>query len=753
MKQRTRSLLGGLTIGVALAPAWAAPRKMAGPGDFVPAFVNGDKAWFQDAMQDYHGPDRQGGDGPQGRVDFALVAMCHEWANFKATHPGQPFASEFRTLPVQGERILVEIACEPGADRAAMEAYLRAEGSEEVEWHGQTATAWLPFQKVGQAAERSEIRFMRPAYRTTFSGLVTTQGDKALRAPQARAQAPGFTGAGIRVGTLSDSFGRASAATSAAVDAANDDLPQGVLVLKDYGGVGSDEGRAMMQIVHDIAPGAEQVFHTAYNGQADFAEGIRRLAEAGCSIIVDDVFYFAEPFFQNGLIAQAVNEVAAQGVLYFSAAGNSGDRGYDAAFAPARSAGVSGGSLHDFNPGGAQDTLLQVTIPVGESVSFVLQWDDPFYSVSGAPGAATDLDLLVLGSGRGQNRILTASLSNNVGGDPVEIVSLSNDGSIDVDGKAGADTVFNLAIELFAGVAPERMKLIYFDQASSVTLDEYTEGGSTLVGHANTTGAIAVGASAYFYTPAYGVTPPRLNSYSSVGGTPLVIADDGTRLAVPLETRQPCITAPDGGNTTFFGQDLSSAYPAETDSYPNFFGTSAAAPHVAAVAALMLEKAGGPGSLIPKEVVDLLQATAWDMGEAGFDLSSGAGLVNAEAALSATPLSYTTWSRLTLGEERLPPGEDTDGDGKPNAVEYLIGTDPLIADAVAPLKLELDATGGGTLTVPLAPEADTSLAIVESSFDLVDWQPLPTMVVGERLEAAIEPAETPVFYRLRVRID
>ena len=124
----------------------------------------------------------------------------------------------------------------------------------------------------------------------------------------------------------------------AASDTSTGDLPASVSVLEEadclnYGAPtflpDSDEGRAMLQIVHDVAPGASLAFHTAVTSEADFASGITALAAAGAQVIADDIGYFDEPFFQDGLIAQAVDQVESQGVAYFSAAGNNGASGYD----------------------------------------------------------------------------------------------------------------------------------------------------------------------------------------------------------------------------------------------------------------------------------------------------------------------------------------------------------------------------------------------------------------------------------------
>lgn len=130
----------------------------------------------------------------------------------------------------------------------------------------------------------------------------------------------------------------------------------------------------MMQLIHDVAPGAGQTFHTAFGGQADFALGIEELA--GCppgseptrapalnaaDVIVDDVIYFAEPMFQDGIVAQAVDVVTNAGVSCFSSAGNNARASYEAPFDLA-------GGLHDFEPGPGVDTCQTITIPTGTTI-------------------------------------------------------------------------------------------------------------------------------------------------------------------------------------------------------------------------------------------------------------------------------------------------------------------------------------------------------------------------------------------------
>jgi len=137
------------------------------------------------------------------------------------------------------------------------------------------------------------------------------------------------------------------------------DLPAAVTILDNCDSGAScsavdDEGAAMAEIVHDLAPGAEMLFHSAFNSEADFAQGITELAACGADIIVDDVLWFAEPMFQDGIIAQALESAVAGGVSYFSAAGNNGARSVDEIYLDANPGTddeafpTSGADLHDF---------------------------------------------------------------------------------------------------------------------------------------------------------------------------------------------------------------------------------------------------------------------------------------------------------------------------------------------------------------------------------------------------------------------
>lgn len=590
----------------------------------------------QQVAVDVHGPDQRGKDGPFAKVGTALstVFRAHEQHQKSAT--AEPFRPAQSLLRVADGYVVIEAiaAASPEALRADLEA-LGLRGGAVA---GNLVSGRLPISAIDDMAQLQRLQAARPSRAITRAGLVTTQGDEAMQANVARNEL-GVEGEGITVGVISDSYNTSpSASTTAEDDIRSGDLPPArrIDILEEFGDdpgedAGTDEGRAMMQIIHDVAPAADLAFHTAFNGAAQFAQGIRDLADAGAQVVVDDVLFFAEPMFQDGIIAQAADDVATRGVAYFSSAGNSGRNSYEAPF---RDSGVSGvlsdqAVLHDFGGG---DTRQAIEIPVDDSITIAFQWSDPFLSAS-SRGAASDLDIFLLDEG---GNVVAESDFGNVGNDPFEFISFANDGDVDGDNDGAPDTQFELGIELFEGPAPERIKYVYFP-SPGIVINEFVEDtrSPTLYGHANAKGAIATGAVFWFATPAFSdqfTNPFEINSFSARGGVPIFFDAQGNPLPTPDIRQKPDLVGPDGGNNTFFGQELN-----DGDDFPNFFGTSAAAPHVAAVAALMLEFDPGRS---PAQVFEDLATTAIDMDnpatpefDEGFDPATGFGLVQADEAI------------------------------------------------------------------------------------------------------------------------
>lgn len=513
------------------------------------------------------------------------------------------------------------------ADGSKLLQKLTALGLKNGSYYQRVVSGQFPVNKIDQLEGMEGAREVKVAYTPVKSvGSVTSQAYQAMKADVAKASY-GVTGVGSRIGIISDSY---DAFGGAAAGVASGDLPADTKVFQDYP-YGSDEGRAMAELVYDVAPGAKLSFATAYYGQAGFANNIMALANRGCNIIVDDIIYFAEPYFQDGIIAQAVNHVTGQNVSYFSSAGNNANSSYEAKWKNSGKTIPGWGVPHDFGGG---DTRQKFTFSPYGTMTLGLQWDDPFYSVSRGEGAKTDIDLLIYLEG--EEEPIFYSIDNNLGGDPFEFISLysSSPDPISVE----------IAIVKYAGPDPKYLKWIHFGNGDIPTAIEHDTKSSTVVGHANALGAIAVGAAPYYQTPVFAPgTKPVAEYFTSLGGTPVFITEKGvnTGFAEWKRRLKPQITAPDGTNTTFFGFDI------EGDGFYNFFGTSAAAPHAAAVAALMQE--GNKKKMSPLIIASVMALSAIDMDnnytpgfDKGFDALTGFGLIQADKCVQLTRFGANT---------------------------------------------------------------------------------------------------------------
>lgn len=548
---------------------------------------------------------------------LALLQATSQVANTQVSQANTR-ASQLGTVlsPVRGDKVLVDAVA--SGDPTALLADLKKLGLLQASTHGSVVSGLLPIKAINEVARLKSLQFVRPAYAMTRVGLTTSQADPAMRADVARRKF-GVDGTGVTVGVLSDSFDNLG---GAAADVRSGDLPAGIKVLSELPEGGIDESRAMMQLVHDVAPGADLAFHTAFLGQADFANGILRLAnQAKAKVIVDDIFYFTEPFFQDGIIAQAVDSVFAKGVSYFSSAGNDARNSYESAFSPSGQSQAVG-EFHDFDPGPGVDVTQSITVPAAGELFVIFQWDSPFFSVSPRSGGSpNDLDIYLVDDA---GFVVASSADANVGGDAVEVLFFSNRS---IFGAPGTTTKFNLVIANSGGPNPELMKHLWFG-SRGIRVNEFNTASGTVFGHPNARGAEAVGAAFYGDTPVFGTNPALLESFSSAGPTPILFDTAGNRLRQPSIRRKPEIVAPDGTNTTFFfpGDDI------EGDGFPNFFGTSAAAPHAAAVAALMLDAAPRKS---PRTIYSTLERTTLDMNDRGFDFDSGFGFIQADRAVRA----------------------------------------------------------------------------------------------------------------------
>jgi len=698
-------------------------------------------------------------DAPEAKLGPWLMNLHQEYLRFASENRGRgrdqqtKFETRNPVLRVENGMVAIEATAN---DPVAFRGTLTSVGATDIRSGGVLFSARVPVSNLGRLSRDPALRSASPVLAKTNSLPVPaiSQGVQALFGLDGPSD-PGIDGTGVRIAALSDSFGcepppflPGAPTSTVAEDQANDELPTDVVVAADACPGNIDEGRAMLQLIHDVAPGASQAFHTAFVSGIDFACGIMELggidtagAAAACGafgvpysplsgdqvsdVIVDDVIYFAEPMFMPGQIAQAADTVYAAGIPYFSSAGNDERLSYEAEYNEVvdrgnfgrnlnrgRAPGPNGIRVHDFS--GSGDTTQTVTVSQSGGLSILLlsfQWDQPHFSSAAfgtllqggslddalaAPGASTDMDALFYdrngilvplcppGVATGITCQITGT-NNRATGDAVDIAALIAAGPFSTED-------FQIRIVNSGGPAPGIVKYVAFELQGSLPFIEYDTRSGTSYGHANAAGAASIGAAAWYATevwkdnPAdpFGLyrnedgsarcAPACAEDFSSAGGIPILFDALGNPIA-PFVPDNPLVTGPDGGNTTFFLSDssfddddsdtfnnpfssfLTPPDPDPASEYPNFFGTSASAPHVAAVAGLMLQK--NPG-LTPQEIYDILASTAQDMSlratnvataegpmtvvypiddpdPVGFDYDTGYGYVDAEAALNAVP--------------------------------------------------------------------------------------------------------------------
>ncbi len=448
---------------------------------------------------------------------------------------------------------------------------------EMVDRAGGRAQALVDARQLRDLAALPSVLAIRPAERgRPRIGSVTSEGDAAARADLVRGL--GYDGSGTVVGVISDGIDHAADAQ------ATGDLPAVTVPADARCRPGSgDEGTALLEIVHDLAPGAQLLFSEGFTSSLVFIDSVDCLVAAGAGVIADDLVFFDEPFFADGPLALAVRAAVQAGVSYHSAAGNEAEEHVEQPFRASPDS-----SFHDFL-GGPVDNADDIVVPPGGTLVCFLQWNDPF------GGSANDYDLGIFDSAL--NLIAASTGVQDGTQDPFEVAGVVN--------TSGSAQVAKVAIEKFSG-ADRVLEMFCLDGVQQ----QYVTDGS-VIAQAALPEVVAVGA--------IDVNDPGRNDvepYSSRGPA---------RVFFPAPATRP---KPDLAG--FDGVSISNAggFPA-CPPFCTFFGTSAATPHSAAVAALLLSK--NP-TLTPAHIQDALRGGAVDIGPPGFDDAAGAGRLDALAA-------------------------------------------------------------------------------------------------------------------------
>lgn len=546
--------------------------------------------------------------------------------------------------------------------------------------------AMLPVSALAAVSQLSSANNVRlPEYGFLASGSQLTQGDGILGSATLRSELTA-SGAGVTVGVMSDGMeGRTTAQASG-------DLPSGNnldittcnmegAAAADASGAGA-EGTAMAEIVHDIAPGAKIMFgYFGYNlptggTPVDFNAAVNCLAQHA-DIVVDDVGWFdVGPYDGTSMVSQnttnALNNAANRIRGYYTANANQAAFHYREPYVYSGFDVTLGGNVYGLQQfqstsattdggSGLQCTAIvrcgdTIALDYGQTFSVFLEWNDPFGS------STNDYDLLVQDNTSGT---LTAVGINRQSGsfhDPIEEFSLTN------NHNTGSPTVYSILIGNYHKAAAAKTFNMYIICPGCYGFPTGLAAPDDVAGHNYNTlshsvpnqsdaggGVISVGAISASNSPNYDTE----EFYSSRGPTDAV-----TNNTKPDIAGIDCVNVTgDGG----FEQD--------------FCGTSAAAPHVAAIAALLLScnptlVMGNTGSLATTAARTELRSA----------------LLGGATALGAVPNNTFGYGRVnTMNSAPLAGCVDTDGDGYPDGLETTLGKNP--STYCAAMRADLNGDG------------------------------------------------------------
>jgi hypothetical protein len=573
-----------------------------------------------------------GGTGRASALSWSLDLLAEQSAAAKGANAGARVAAAIQATP-RLEALRDAGLMRTTADRVQVWGWVRSDldaatallSGLGVEVEREDAArrllqAWVPVGALGELGRSGLFRAVAlPSYGVLNAGAVTTQGDLLLNAAQLRSSA-GVDGSGVRVGLTSDSVKGLSSAVASGDLPVNVDVTTCNIEGNDPTSFGSGEGTAMLEIVHDLAPGATLVFgNWGFGTGLDFNAAIDCLA-ANTDVVVDDVGFFnAGSYDGTSFVSQntsdELNRATNRIRLYATSAGNQATTHYQEAFNDTGVNLVISGityRMHRFiQTAGTSNAGLSIStcsgvpcanplvLASGATVTVLLQWNDSF------AGSSNDYDVFLYD--RTTSSFVAGSTDNQNGTqEPAEGFAFTN---------PHAKGTFDILIGRFSGVARTFDMFVLCNGcdtlANGAKLNFNTVGSSVPNQSDSGGGVFSVGA-----INAGDPNNDDIAFYSSRGPT----NDSRTK---------PDVTAIDGVSIT------------GAAGFPNpFFGTSAAAPHLAGVAALLLDKAP---ALLAGELGDnpagdrttlrnAILSSARDRGVAGVDNTFGSGLADAFAA-------------------------------------------------------------------------------------------------------------------------
>ncbi len=640
-----------------------------------------------------------------GKLSYSLKLLQQDYSKSKKTPID--FGGLVRT---KGELVAVQVRVK---DPEKLLSEFKALGMESPEYLGELLEGWIPVGSLEGLAKMSEVKHVSAIPKPQLSvGRVDNEADRAMQTDALR-QEMWLDGEGVKIGVISDSF---NGLGNMGQVIASGDLPgpgnpngytQEVHILRDDAENPTDEGKGMAELIHDIVPAADLAFHTGFAaGKIGFANAVRNLANAGCDVIVDDLYIGGQAIYQKDVVAQAYDDVFDAGIVGLTAAGNSANEAYDASFNPSNEVHNVRGRMinersgqndlvdvgrfifHDFDPSEDNESpFLEVSSRYVGTERIILQWSEAYQTICENCPEVSDFDLIVSTTNDFENATLYHITQNGEA-----IAYMGGDNNLETGeayefGLATFSNSYNnqtryIAVgkylseeeettpELLEYLKNIQFKLLFMDGIAHSVVPGLIN-GSTVMGHCATEKVLAIGAVNYQSTPAFGGELARAD-YSSIGGGYYYFDENGNSLMQRdalgimrrgVFQRKPDIMAPSSTRTSSFGMQ-------DRDNFMSYIfpGTSAAAPHAAAVAAMMLQVTRN--QITPQQVQDVFRQTATDMDndlEAGFqrgyDVATGYGYINAIAAVQTARRHLDVGRRPALSfvsvTERLCSLDDT----------------------------------------------------------------------------------------------